>query len=133
LAAASCRARESGEELTVPTYDYECEKGHRFEVFQSMKDEPLKSCMECGAPAKRVIGPGAGFIFKGAGFYATEYRSKDYKQKSKAESGSTSSTSSSGESKSGPESTASTGDTGGKKSGKPSGGSEGGSSSKPGS
>jgi len=71
----------------VPTYDYECEKGHRFEVFQSMKDEPLSACLECGAPAKRVIGPGAGFIFKGAGFYATEYRSKEYQQKSKAESG----------------------------------------------
>lgn len=84
----------------MPTYDYECEKGHRFEVFQSMKDAPLATCVECGAAAKRVIGPGAGFIFKGGGFYATEYRSKEYKQKSKAESGSTEGTSSSSDSKS---------------------------------
>jgi len=71
----------------MPTYDYECEKGHRFEVFQSMKDAPLTACVECGAPARRRIGPGAGFLFRGDGFYATDYRSKNYKEKAKSESG----------------------------------------------
>ena len=70
----------------MPTYDYECESGHRFEVFQSMKDDPLRECRECGAPVRRLIGPGSGFIFKGGGFYITDYRSKDYKDKAKAES-----------------------------------------------
>ena len=70
----------------MPTYDYECEKGHRFEAFQSMKDEPLRECRECGAPVRRLIGPGSGFIFKGGGFYITDYRSKDYKEKAKSES-----------------------------------------------
>ena len=71
----------------MPTYDYECEKGHRFEMFQSMKDEPLSACIECGAPARRRIGPGAGFLFRGDGFYITDYRSKTYKEKAKSESG----------------------------------------------
>jgi putative FmdB family regulatory protein len=70
----------------MPTYEYECENGHRFEVFQSMKDEPLSQCTQCGAKAKRLIGPGAGFLFRGGGFYSTDNRSKDYKQKAKAES-----------------------------------------------
>ncbi len=69
----------------MPTYDYECENGHRFEMFQSMKDEPLRECTECGSPARRLIGPGAGFLFKGDGFYITDYRSKDYKDKAKAD------------------------------------------------
>lgn len=69
----------------MPTYDYVCEQGHRFEVFQSMKDEPLSACRECGAPAKRLIGPGAGFLFRGDGFYITDYRSKSYQDKAKAE------------------------------------------------
>lgn len=70
----------------MPTYEYECENGHRFEVFQSMKDEPLQACTECSAPVRRIIGPGAGFLFKGSGFYITEYRSKEYQKKAKAES-----------------------------------------------
>jgi putative FmdB family regulatory protein len=79
----------------MPTYDYECENGHRFEVFQSMKDDPLTECRECGAAVKRLIGPGAGFLFKGDGFYITDYRSKDYHKKAKAESSSGSDASSS--------------------------------------
>ena len=71
----------------MPTYDYECEQGHRFEAFQSMKDEPLRVCVQCGANAKRLIGPGAGFLFRGDGFYITDYRSKSYKEKAKSESG----------------------------------------------
>ena len=70
----------------MPTYDYGCENGHSFELFQSMKDEPLLACPECGGKAKRRIGTGAGFIFKGGGFYITENRSKEYKEKVKSES-----------------------------------------------
>jgi len=69
----------------MPTYDYECENGHRFEVFQSMRDAALDKCVECGAPAKRRIGPGAGFLFRGDGFYSTDNRSPNYKEKAKAE------------------------------------------------
>lgn len=73
----------------MPTYDYECDNGHHFELFQSMKDEALTHCNQdqCTAKARRIIGPGAGFIFKGGGFYITDYRSKDYQQKAKSESG----------------------------------------------
>ena len=60
----------------MPTYDYECEKcGKHFEKFQSMNDEPLKNCPECGGPLRRLIGMGAGIIFKGSGFYETDYKS----------------------------------------------------------
>jgi len=72
----------------MPTYDYECPKGHRFEVFQKMTDEPIAACPECGAPASRKISGGAGFLFKGEGFYITDYRSEDYKKKASQESGS---------------------------------------------
>ncbi len=60
----------------MPTYEYECQRtGKRFEKFQSMTEEPLKECPECGGPARRLIGTGAGVIFKGSGFYATDYGS----------------------------------------------------------
>ncbi|MFA5263188.1 MAG: FmdB family zinc ribbon protein [Opitutaceae bacterium] len=62
----------------MPTYDYVCEKCKKeFEVFQSMKDEPLKVCI-CGKKGKvrRKIGGGAGLIFKGSGFYITDYKKK---------------------------------------------------------
>lgn len=73
----------------MPTYEYDCTKcGHYFEKLQSMKDEPEKVCPVCGGPVKRRIGTGAGIIFKGGGFYTTDYRSKDYKEKAKSESGS---------------------------------------------
>ena len=74
----------------MPTYDYECPKGHRFEVFQKMTDEAGADCPECGAPAGRKISGGAGFLFKGEGFYITDSRSDDYKKKASQESGSTS-------------------------------------------
>jgi putative FmdB family regulatory protein len=84
----------------MPTYDYVCENGHRFELFQSMKDAALDRCTQCDAPARRVIGPGAGFIFKGGGFYSTDYRSKEYKEKAKSESGGGSASDTSGGGKS---------------------------------
>lgn len=66
----------------MPTYDYECKKcGHTWEAFQSITAEPLKKCPECKkAGAKRVIGPGAAILFKGSGFYLTDYRSDSYKK-----------------------------------------------------
>lgn len=64
----------------MPTYDYECPKcGHKFEYFQSMRDEPLKKCPKCSSSVKRLIGSGAGIIFKGSGFYATDYKAKSQK------------------------------------------------------
>ncbi|MDA0329562.1 MAG: zinc ribbon domain-containing protein [Gemmatimonadetes bacterium] len=71
----------------MPTYDYECHNGHRFEIFQRMSDEPVSVCTECGAPAQRKISGGAGFLFKGDGFYITDYRSADYKEKASADKG----------------------------------------------
>ena len=71
----------------MPTYDYECrECGHRWELFQQMKENPKRKCPECGRlRAKRLIGPGAGIIFKGSGFYQTDYRSQSYKDAAKAD------------------------------------------------
>ncbi len=70
----------------MPTYEYECKKcGDCFEEFQSMSAEPLKKCKKCKGNLRRLIGSGAGIIFKGSGFYATDYRSSDYKTKEKAE------------------------------------------------
>ena len=70
----------------MPTYEYECQKcGHRFDAFQSMKDDPLRECPKCKGPIKRMIGTGAGFIFKGSGFYLTDYRSESYKKQAKKE------------------------------------------------
>lgn len=62
----------------MPTYEYSCPKcGHHFEAFQSMKDAPLKKCPKCGKTGvKRLIGGGAGLIFKGSGFYITDYKNK---------------------------------------------------------
>jgi putative FmdB family regulatory protein len=72
----------------MPTYEYECLKcGKRFEVFQKMTDEPKKRCPTCRGKVRRLIGAGAGMIFKGSGFYITDYRSKDYKEQKKKESG----------------------------------------------
>ena len=62
----------------MPTYEYACQKcGHEFEQFQSMRDEPLKKCPKCRKPSlKRLVGGGAGLIFKGSGFYITDYKNK---------------------------------------------------------
>ncbi len=71
----------------VPTYEYEClENGHRFEEFQSMTEPPLTKCPICGGQVRRLIGSGAGILFKGSGFYQTDYRSQGYREAEKAES-----------------------------------------------
>ncbi|NIA22392.1 MAG: zinc ribbon domain-containing protein [Anaerolineaceae bacterium] len=71
----------------MPTYEYECPAcGHRFEEFQSMTAKPLKVCPKCGKRRlKRLIGTGAGLIFRGSGFYSTDYRSSEYTKQAKAE------------------------------------------------
>ncbi len=72
----------------MPTYDYECEAcEHVWEEFQSITAKPTRKCPECGKPkAKRKIGPGAGIIFKGSGFYQTDYRSDSYRKAADADS-----------------------------------------------
>ena len=71
----------------MPTYDYQCAAcGHAFEQFQSITAAPLKKCPGCGKlKLKRLIGTGAGLIFKGAGFYETDYRSDSYKKAAESE------------------------------------------------
>ena len=72
----------------MPTYEYECGGcGHTFERFQSMTAKPVRVCPECGKRSvKRLIGAGGGLIFKGSGFYATDYRSDGYKKAAKKDS-----------------------------------------------
>ena len=98
----------------MPTYDYECGVcGHTCEVFQSITDARKRKCPECGKNGlKRLIGAGAGLIFKGAGFYETDYRSEAYKAKAKADTESSST------------SEKSSGESSGESSGKTSGGSD---------
>ena len=71
----------------MPTYDYECGGcGHRFELFQSFSNRPVRKCPECGKlKAKRLIGGGGAILFKGSGFYTTDYRSEDYKKRASAD------------------------------------------------
>lgn len=71
----------------MPTYDYVCEScGHELEVFQSMSEKPKRKCPSCGAmKLARRIGSGAGVIFKGSGFYETDYRSDSYKKGAEAD------------------------------------------------
>ncbi|TWT57844.1 Zinc ribbon domain protein [Thalassoglobus neptunius] len=71
----------------MPTYDYQCNScEHTWEAFESIKAKPTRKCPECGRKtAKRMIGPGAGIIFKGSGFYQTDYRSDSYKKDAAAD------------------------------------------------
>jgi putative FmdB family regulatory protein len=66
----------------MPTYDYECDDcGHAFELFQSITEPVKKKCPECGKPKlRRLFGTGAAVVFKGSGFYHTDYRSESYKK-----------------------------------------------------
>lgn len=68
----------------MPTYDYKCSKcSHIFEYFQSMNDDPLSECPECGGEVKRLIGGGAGLIFKGSGFYVNDSKKSGSKTPAK--------------------------------------------------
>lgn len=71
----------------MPTYEYQCDAcEHNFDEFQSINDKPLKKCPKCGKPKlRRVFGAGAAIIFKGSGFYQTDYRSESYKAAAKAD------------------------------------------------
>ena len=70
----------------MPTYDYRCRKcGHQFELFHGIKDDASKRCPKCRGVAQRVPAGGAGVLFKGSGFYVTDYRSKAYKEKARQE------------------------------------------------
>src|SRR5438046_6791434 len=73
----------------MPTYEYQCDAcGKKFEKFQSIKSGPIRKCPFCGkSKVRRLISTGAGLIFKGSGFYITDYRSESYKEKAKSESG----------------------------------------------
>jgi len=65
----------------MPTYDYRCKNcGYQFEAFQKMSEEPLRDCPVCNGTIQRLISAGNGFIFKGSGFYITDYRSDSYKK-----------------------------------------------------
>ena len=81
----------------MPTYDYVCDAcKHEFEAFESIKSQPQTDCPECKAPKlRRKIGPGAAILFKGSGFYKTDYRSDSYKSAAKAEKSSSESSRSS--------------------------------------
>ena len=71
----------------MPTYDYRCNAcNHTFELFQSISEKVIRKCPECGEPRlERLVGAGAAVLFKGSGFYQTDYRSSEYKSKLKAE------------------------------------------------
>jgi putative FmdB family regulatory protein len=102
----------------MPTYEYRCQKGHEFEQFQRMSDEPVSECPECGAPAERLLSAGGGLLFKGSGFYITDYRSDSYKKAAEKDKGGGSASATSGAGK----------DAGAKSSGGASGGASGGGS-----
>jgi len=73
----------------MPTYEYECQAcGHTFEKFQSIKASPIRTCPECGErQVRRLLGTGGALIFKGSGFYATDYRSDSYRKDAGKETG----------------------------------------------
>lgn len=87
----------------MPTYDYECDAcGHTLEVFQGINDPVKKKCPECGkSKLKRLFGTGAAIVFKGSGFYQTDYRSDGYKKAAEADKKSKTDTKSSDSKKSG--------------------------------
>lgn len=82
----------------MPNYDYRCQEcDHLFEVFQKMSDAKLEDCPQenCGGTVKRLLGAGSGVIFKGSGFYQTDYRSDSYKKGAKGDQGASKSSGSS--------------------------------------
>jgi putative FmdB family regulatory protein len=84
----------------MPTYEYECRDcGYEFEEFQAISAEPLSECPKCHGSVKRLLGVGAGIIFKGSGFYATDYRSPTYQKSAQSEAAGDQNASSGGDSK----------------------------------
>lgn len=81
----------------MPTYDYECDAcGHKFEIYQGINDDKLKKCPECKKlKLRRLLGTGGAIMFKGSGFYQTDYRSESYKKAAAADKPSSSSSDSS--------------------------------------
>lgn len=76
----------------MPTYEYKClDCGIQFDRFQGITEDPIQECPECSGQTKRLIGAGAGLIFKGSGFYITDYRSEGYKESAKKDKESSSS------------------------------------------
>ena len=74
----------------MPTYEYKCTQcGYAFELFQTMSAEPVKICPKCNGKVKRLIGPGAGPIFKGTGFYQTDYKNTGASKKVSSDKGGT--------------------------------------------
>jgi putative FmdB family regulatory protein len=72
----------------MPTYEYQCQVcKYNFEEFQKISALPLEKCPKCGSKIRRIISAGGGFLFKGNGFYTTDYRSSEYKKKAKEEKG----------------------------------------------
>ena len=71
----------------MPTYEYRCPDGHTFDLFQRMSDDPVADCPECGKASERLLSAGAGFLFKGDGFYITDYRSDAYKKAASKDAG----------------------------------------------
>lgn len=74
----------------MPTYEYRCRScGHQFEMLQSITEESLDSCPRCDGPVERLIGAGSGLIFKGSGFYVTDYRKDSSRSEKRGGSGGT--------------------------------------------
>jgi putative FmdB family regulatory protein len=63
----------------MPIYEYKCENGHVFDVMQKLSEDPLTTCVECGAPVRKVLHP-VGISFKGSGFYSTDYSNKSKRE-----------------------------------------------------
>ena len=80
----------------MPTYEYRCDKGHEFEVFQRMSEPAVEKCIHCGAAAERKLSAGGGLLFKGSGFYITDNRSDTYKKAAESEKGGSSTKSDAG-------------------------------------
>ncbi|MDI6791743.1 MAG: zinc ribbon domain-containing protein [bacterium] len=72
----------------MPTYEYKCNDcGVELDIVQNITENPITVCPKCQGDLKKLFSPGAGFIFKGSGFYITDYRSEEYKKREKAEKG----------------------------------------------